>query len=111
MRLKSDICAGTEVCARTMLPAPVTCTEPPLKEPAVPLLFGVGDTTMVIVAVEPDCSEGKLQLTIALVDPPPQVPALVLADTKVSGTPVIKGLRLSKSVMLLAKSGPLLVTV
>ena len=54
VRLKSDICAATEVCARTMLPGPVTCTEPPLKKASVPLLFGVGVTTMVTVAVEPD---------------------------------------------------------
>jgi hypothetical protein len=66
---------------------------------------------MVIVAVEPDCSVGRLQLTTALVEPPPQVPAVVLAETNVSGTPVTEEFRLSVSVMLLAKSGPLFVTV
>src|SRR5215472_4035925 len=109
--LKSDITAGTEVCARTMLPALMTCTVPPLKVAWLPLEFDVGVITMVTVAVEPACSEGRVQLTTELVETPPQVPELVLADTKVTGTPVIEGLRLSVSVRLVARSGPLLVTM
>jgi hypothetical protein len=95
-----------------MLPGPITCTEPPLKKACVPALFGVGVTTIVTVAVEPDCSEGRLQLTMEFVEPPPpQVPAVVLAETNVNGTIVFAGLRLSNNVMLVAKSGPVLVTV
>ena len=95
LRRKSATCAATEVSARTMLPGPDTCTEPPLNVPGLPLLPRLGDTTMVIVAADPDCSEGRVQLTMVLVEAPPQVPAEVLAETKLSGTPVTVGLRLS----------------
>src|SRR5712691_2534762 len=94
-----------------MFPCPIACTEPPLNEGVLPLLVAVGVAEMIIVAVEPDCSEGRLQLTMVLVDAPPQVPEVTLAVMAVRGTPVTAELRLSVTVMLLAKSGPLLVTV
>ena len=103
--------AGTEVCANTILPCPDTCTVPPLNVAWLPLLFGLGITTIVIVAVEPDCKDGMLQLTVLAVDTPPQVPEVVAADWKVSGTPVTVELRLSVTVILLARSGPLFVMV
>ena len=109
---KSDMVAGTEVCARTMLPGPIACTVPPLKVCGeLPLVFGVGVTTTVIVAVDPDCNEGTLQLTTALVDAPPQVPDVTLAETNVNGTMVIWELKLSVTVILVAKSGPVFVTI
>ena len=61
--------------------------------------------------MEPACNEGRLQLMVKLVEAPPQVPAVALAETKVSGTLVTDGLRLSSNVMLVARSGPLLVMV
>src|SRR5579862_9264774 len=108
--LKSDIVAGTKVCARMLFPGPSTCTEPPLNDSGdVPFWFGI--TTTVTVAVEPDCKEGIVQLITALVDTPPQVPAVVLAETKVKGTNVYWELKLSVSVTLVARSGPLFVIV
>ena len=72
-----------------MLPNPETCTVPPLNDSGeLPLEFGVGVTTIVTVAVDPDCRDGRLQLTIAFVVTPPHVPELMLAETKVNGTPV-----------------------
>src|ERR1700745_3145736 len=104
--------AGTEVDARTMLPCAVTCTVPPLKDCGeVPLALALGTTTMTTVAVEPDCSEPRLQLTTKFVVAPPHVPVLAVADTNVSGMPVTAGLKLSVTAMLFARSGPLFVIV
>ena len=52
--LKSDIVADTEVCASTMFPGAIACTVPPLKVAWLPLLFPVGVTLIVTVAVDPD---------------------------------------------------------
>src|ERR1044072_7195745 len=48
-----------------MLPGPITCTVPPLKLPPwLPLLvLAVGVTTIVMVAVDPDCRDIGPQLT------------------------------------------------
>ena len=54
---KSDILAGTEVCARTMFPGAIACTVPPLKSTGeFPLLFAAGVAVIVTVAVDPDCN-------------------------------------------------------
>src|SRR5579859_3065771 len=103
--------AGTEVCASTILPGPMTCTVPPLNETCPPLLVDVGVAVIVTVAVDPDCNDGKLQLTTGFVEAPPQVPELTLAVTLVNATFVTAWLILAVIEMLLAKSGPLLVTV
>lgn len=96
-----------------MLPGPITCTVPPLKlPPSLPLLLAVGVTTIVMVAVDPDCSDIGPQLT-----PPPvelllvQLPELMLAELNVTGTIVAAELRSSVTVIPLAKSGPLFVSV
>ena len=82
--LKSDMAAGTDVVASTMLPGALICTVPPLKDSGeVPLGLALGTTTMTTVAVEPDCSEGRLQLTRKFALAPPQVP--VLADMQWKG--------------------------
>jgi hypothetical protein len=109
--LKSDVCAATDVSARTTLPGPIACTDPPLNDDGLPLLFAAGVAVMVTVAVEPACRGGRVQLTLVLVEPPPQVPEVTLAVILLSGTPVTNGLTLSRTVMLLARSGPLFVTV
>src|SRR5579863_3465636 len=103
--------AETDVWASTMLPGPITCTVPPLNKTCPPVLVDVGVAVIVTVAVEPDCSEGRLQLTTGFVDAPPHVPELTLAVTLVKATFVTVWLILAVMVMLLAKSGPLLVTV
>ena len=109
--LKSDIVAPTCIGLETMLPGAETCTVPPLNACELPVVLPVGVTTMVTVAVEPACKDGRLQLTIAFVLPPPHVPELEVAELNVSGTPVTAELRLSVTVMLFARSGPLLVTM
>lgn len=111
--LKSVICAGTEVCASTILPGATACTVPPLKDNGeAPLLFGVGVAVTLTVTVAPDCSDTGPQLMLALNDPPaPQVPVLMLALTLLRGIPVACGLKSARITMLLARSGPLFVTV
>jgi hypothetical protein len=105
--LKSDIVADTDVCAKgTMLPAAITCTVPPVKPWGIPVALPVGVTTIVTVAVDPAWREGKLQLTMTLVETPPHVPELTLAELNVRGTPVTLELKLSIRVMLFARSGP-----
>ena len=112
--LKSVICAETDVCASTILPGAMACTVPPLKNTGdVPLLFAVGVAVMVSVAVDPDCSEIGPQLMLGLMEPLPlQVPApLRLPVTFESCTPVAERLISAVITMLLARSGPLFVTV
>ena len=110
LMLKSDIFAGTEVVASLIMFVPVATTVPPLKVASPPV--AVGATTMVIVAVEPDCRDGILQITLVVVEPPLQVPlGEALAETKVSGTSVTLGLKLSVTEMFVARSGPPLVRV
>jgi hypothetical protein len=78
----------------------------------LPLLFAVGVAVIVTVAVDPDCSEIGPQLMPVLDDPPlPHVPEVMLAEMLVSGTPVTSVPRFAVITMLLARSGPLLVTV
>ena len=80
---KSVICAGTDVCASTMLPCAITCTVPPLKEMGeLPLLFAAGVAVIVKVAVDPDCNEIGPQLMLELDEfPAPHVPELMVAVT------------------------------
>src|SRR5579872_1861374 len=97
-----------------MLPGPITCTVPPLKlPPSLPvLLLAVGVTTIVMVAVDPDCSDIGPQLTLPLVELLlVQLPELMLAELNVSGTIVAAELRSSVTVIPLARSGPLFVSV
>ena len=83
--MKSDIFAETCVEARTILLGPVTCTAPPLKVVALPLLLAVGVAVMVIVAVEPACRDGIRQVTLVVVAPLPlHVPEVTLAVTLLS---------------------------
>ena len=77
----------------------------------VPLLFGVGVTTIVTVAVEPACSDGRLQLTTALVRTAAASPGTGAGRNKCQRHTRNRWLRLSSTVMLLATSGPLLVIV
>ena len=111
--LKSDICAGTEVCARTMLPGAMACTVPPLNDCGEdPLALIVGVAVIVTVAVEPEGSEIGPQLILVEVDPEPHVPELIVADTAVKVIPPVNcGDRLSVTTILLARSGPLFCTV
>ncbi len=82
-----------------------TLTAPPLKLPAV-----VGVRTMVTVAVEPDCSDVIVQTAVLFpVAVWLQLPDVAVAEFKVTGTPV--ALRLSVTVMFVARSGPLFVMV
>src|SRR6516164_2442593 len=108
--LKSATCAETEVCAFTLLSAPIACTVPPLKKTGgSAVLLRVGVRVMVTVAVDPDCSVIGPQLMLVVVPPAPQVPVLMLALTLLTGTPV--WLKLARIAILLARSGPLLVIV
>jgi hypothetical protein len=110
--VKSLICAETDVCASTILPVATAITVPPLKDiEFVDVLFGgvLGVRVMVTVAVDPDCSVIGPQLMLVFEPPAPQVPALMVALTLLMGTPV--WLKLARIAMLVAKSGPLLVTV
>ena len=66
---------------------------------------------MVTVAVDPAWREGSVQLTMALLETPPHVPELTLAETNVRGTPVTLELKLSIKVILFARSGPLFRTM
>jgi hypothetical protein len=100
----------------------MACTVPPLKAApevfaqvvlfVLPVDVGVGLTTIVTVAVDPDCREIGPQLTPPPVElAPVHVPEVMLAETKVSGTIVAAALRLSVTVIPLARSGPLFVSV
>ena len=112
--LKSVICAGTDVCASTMLPGPIACTVPPLKNTGeVPLRFAVGVAVIVSVAVDPDCSEIGPQLMLGFVEPLPlHVPApFRVPETLLSCALVVDALKSAVTTMLLARSGPLFVTV
>ena len=110
--LKSDICAETDVCATTMFPGANAVTVPPLKDAPLPLLLAVGVAVMVRVAVDPDCSEIGPQLILTFVVAPlPHVPELMLPLMFVSGMKVTPGLMSAVMVILLARSGPLLVIV
>src|SRR5579864_3616861 len=81
-----------------------TETAPPLKFPPV-----VGVTTTVILSVAPDCSEGMAQVNVVVVAPPElHVPGLAFMETGVTFASPIK---FAVTVMLLARSGPLLVMV
>src|SRR5579863_7549641 len=106
---KSDIFAETDTWFGVMLLGAFATTFPPLNGAAPPLGLAVGVNTMVTVAVEPDCSDWILQDTLVEVEPPPQVPEVALAETKVRGIAVVDGLMSSVTVMFEAKSGPLLV--
>src|SRR5215470_5626335 len=86
----------------SLLLAEETVTAPPLKLPAV-----VGVTVIVIGAVEPDCSGAIAQTRLTF----PEVCVQPEVELKVTGTPVTEGLRLAVTVMFVATSGPLLVTV
>ncbi len=108
---KSDIFAETEAWFGVMLLGEFATTLPPLKVAAPPSALGVGVNTIVTVAVEPDWSDWILQETLVEVEPPLQVPEVALAETKVTGTTVVLGLMSSVTVMFVARSGPLLVTV
>ena len=66
---------------------------------------------IVTVAVEPDCSELMVQLTLVPLAPPPQVPDVAVAESNVTGTPVDASEMSSVTTTPVAKSGPLLVTV
>jgi len=103
--------APTDVWNSRMLPGAINCTVPPLKNWESPEALPVGVTTIVTVAVDPAWREGKLQLTMAFVETPPQVPELTLAETNVRGTPVTLEFKLSIRVMLFARSGPLFWTI
>src|SRR5215469_5075280 len=110
--VKSLICAETDVWASTILSAPIAITVPPLKEielVAVLLAGVLGVRVMVTVAVDPDCRVIGPQLMLVFAPPAPQVPELMLALTLLTGTPV--WLKLARIAILLARSGPLLVTV
>ena len=80
---KSDILAGTDVCASTIFPGAIACTVPPLKFTGkFPVLLAVGVAVMVTVAVDPDCSEIGPQLMPVLEEfPAPHVPELMVALT------------------------------
>ena len=112
--MKSDICAETDVCASTILPGPMACTVPPLKDKAeLALLLAVGVAVIVSVAVDPDCKEIGPQLMLGFEDPLPlHVPApLRLPETFDRGTCVTDVLKSAVITTLLARSGPLFVTV
>ena len=77
-----------------------------------PFALMVGVAVIVTVAVDPEGNEIGPQLKFVDEDPAPQVPELIVADTAVKLIPpVYCGARLSVTTMLLARSGPLLVTV
>src|SRR5579863_9541191 len=105
-RLKSDIWAETDVWAGVMLSGEETETVPPLKIAVPPVLFGVGVSTIVTVAVEPDCNEGIVHEALIPVVPAQILPAVTLALSKVTGTEVVDVLMSSLTVMLLTRSGP-----
>ena len=112
--LKSDIFAGTDVCARTMFPGAIACTVPPLNACGEdPLLLIAGVAVTVTVAVDPEGREIGPQLILVEVDPEAlHVPELIVADAEVKFTPpVYWGARLLMTSILLAKSGPLFCTV
>jgi hypothetical protein len=92
-----------------MLLGPVTCTLPPLNCAEFPLALAVGVRTIVIVAVEPACKVPTVQTTEVAEELPLHVPALVLAETNVTGQPA--AVKSSVILMLVAGSGPLFVTV
>src|SRR5271154_6457885 len=108
-RVKSDTFADTETGAAVMLFCEVTSTVPPLNCAAPPVDAGI--TTSVTVAVEPDCSELITQPAVVDVEVPVQVPAVAAMDCNPSGTLVISGRRSIVTLMLFARSGPLLVIV
>src|SRR5437899_6816482 len=97
-----------------MLPGAMAWIVPPLKNTGdVPLLFAVGVAVIVSVAVDPDCKEIGPQLMLGFVEPLPlQVPAPArLPVTFESCTPVAVRLKSAVTTILLARSGPLFVTV
>jgi hypothetical protein len=111
--LKSDISAGTDVCARTIFPGAIACTVPPLKNTGeLPLLFAAGVAVIVTVAVDPDCREIGPQLMLVLdVVPAEQADEVMFAVMFENWTCVTVELRFAVTTMPLAESGPLFVTV
>src|SRR4051812_38555369 len=103
--------AATDVCARTMLPDAMASTVPPLNVSGLPSLFAVGVAIMVTVAVEPDCNDGRVQLTLEFAETAPQLPAVTLGVMLVKGTCVSVEFKFAVTLMLFARSGPLFVTV
>src|ERR1700682_6549078 len=88
----------------SVLLAADTLTAPPLKLPPV-----VGVTTMVTVAVDPDCNEFIVHTAVLPVAVWLQLPDVAVAELNVTGMPLAP--RLSVIVMFVARSGPLFVTV
>src|SRR5271163_3519183 len=84
-RVKSDMVADTDVCAGVILFAPDAVTVPPLNVADPPFGLAVGVSTIVMIAVEPEFRDAMLQLTVELLAPPLQVPALAVAETKLTG--------------------------
>src|SRR5882762_9744720 len=104
--VKSEAVAGTVTLlfpgTGSLLLAEDTVTAPPLKLPAV-----VGVKIIVTVAVEPDWSGAMAQTRLVL----PEVWLQPDVELKVTGITVAAVLRSAVTVMLVATSGPLFVTV
>src|SRR5438445_13365652 len=104
--VKSEAVAGT---VTELFPGTgsLLLAEDTVPAPLLTRRAGVGTRSIVTVAVEPDCSGAMAQTRVVL----PEVWLQPEVDLKVTGTIVAAGLRSAVTVMLVATSGPLLVTV